>query len=54
MMDERDRSAADGGERKPYTTPSLTEFGTIEDLTQGSDGTDWDGGTLDSTGYGTL
>lgn len=42
MVDERDRSVAEVGERKPYTMPTLTEFGTIEDLTQGGGGTDFD------------
>ena len=31
--------------RKAYQSPTITEYGTIQDLTMGTSGTDFDGGT---------
>lgn len=39
-------------ERAPYSSPVLTEFGTIHDLTQGETGTEDDPGG--GTSYGSL
>jgi hypothetical protein len=45
IEDHLEKRATHQGERKPYATPQLTEYGSLEVLTQsGSKGSKGDGG----------